>query len=112
MKIAIPTNDKKLSLHFGHCQEFAIVEVDDSTKEIVNVDYQQPPMHEPGALPRWLSEIHANVIIASGMGVRAQQLFEQANIKVVVGAQPSDPETLVKQYLSDDLQLGDNICSH
>ena len=112
MRIAIPLSQGKMSLHFGHCEEFAIVDVDEHTKKISNITELQPPAHQPGVLPRWLSEQQADVIIAGGMGQRAQQLFAQNNIKVVVGASEQAPEQLVKAYLNDTLETGDNICDH
>lgn len=112
MKIAIPLAAGKLSLHFGHCEEFAIVEVNDQTNEIVNTKHLQPPAHAPGVLPAWLHEQGANVIIAGGMGQRAQQLFAQNDIKVVVGASAQTAEELTQAYLADSLQTGSNICDH
>ena len=52
------------------------------------------------------------MIIAGGMGQRAQELFAEAGVKVVVGAQPDDPEKVVMSYLNGDLQTGDNVCDH
>jgi len=112
MKIAIPVTDGKLSVHFGHCEEFVIVDVDEQTKEISNIVKLKPPVHQPGVLPQWLNEQQADVIIAGGMGQRAQQLFTQNNIKVLVGASDQAPEQLVKAYLNDTLETGDNICDH
>jgi len=86
--------------------------VDEDSKEIVSQDRHQPPAHEPGALPRWLGEQGANVIIAGGMGQRAQQLFAQSGIEVVVGAPPEAPEELAAAYLNGTLQTGENICDH
>jgi len=71
-----------------------------------------PPRHEPGFLPRWLSGLHVELIIAGGMGQRAQQLFAQNNIDVVVGAPDNEPHQLVLQYLAGQLQCGQNICDH
>jgi len=112
MRIAIPLVQGKLSLHFGHCEEFAMVDVDEQTKEISNVAKLQPPTHQPGVLPQWLNEQQADVIIASGMGQRAQQLFTQNNIKVVIGASDQAPDQLVRAYLDNTLETGDNICDH
>ena len=58
-----------------------------------------PPPHEPGLLPRWLAEKGANIIIAGGMGKRAQDLFTEQGIKVVTGAPVAAPDQLVTQYL-------------
>jgi ATP-binding protein involved in chromosome partitioning len=32
MKIAIPVVNKQLCLHFGHCEQFVLVDVDEQTK--------------------------------------------------------------------------------
>ncbi|MDD2241094.1 MAG: NifB/NifX family molybdenum-iron cluster-binding protein [Kiritimatiellae bacterium] len=112
MKIAIPVVDEKLCLHFGHCAQFAMVDVDDQEKTITSTEFMVPPAHEPGALPKWLNEQGVNVILAGGMGSRAQQLFEQNGIQVVVGCAPATPETLVETYLAGELEPGDNVCDH
>ncbi len=112
MKIAIPVANDKLCLHFGHCDQFCIIDVDDD-KNITNQDMVTPPPHEPGVLPKWLSEEMAvNVIIAGGMGQRAQQLFTQNNIEVVTGAETAAPEELAKAFLNGNLTTGDNACDH
>ena len=112
MRIAIPLVQGQLSLHFGHCDQFAIVDVDEDLKKVIERKDEAPPGHEPGVLPRWLHENNVSVIIASGMGQRAQQLFAQNDIKVVVGASSGTPEELVSAYLQDSLETGDNICDH
>ncbi len=112
MRIAIPLAQGKLSLHFGHCDQFAIFDIDDSLKKVINRKDATPPGHEPGVLPQWLGGIGVNVIIAGGMGQRAQQLFVQNDIKVVVGASGASPEEIVSAYLENKLETGDNICDH
>jgi len=110
MKFAIPLAEGKLTAHFGHCQEFAILDVEDN--EITNKEIIIPPPHEPGVLPAWLKEMGAHVIIAGGMGNRAISLFDQAGIQVITGAPVEDPEILVKDYLKNTLVAGDNLCDH
>jgi predicted Fe-Mo cluster-binding NifX family protein len=112
VNIAIPLADGRLSLHFGHAEQFALVEADAESKQILKTEKLSPPPHEPGVLPRWLHEQGAEVIIAGGMGHRAQQLFAQNGIKVVLGAPGHDPETVVSAYLSETLQTGENPCDH
>ena len=112
MRIAIPLAQGRLSMHFGHCEQFAIVTVDDESREITKREDMAPPGHEPGVLPKWLHEIGVNVIVAGGMGQRAQQLFTQNNINVVVGAPDNTAEELVTQYITGRLQNGENICDH
>jgi len=112
MKIAVPVAQGRLSAHFGHCEEFAIFEADEGGEEVLKKTMHKPPAHEPGALPRWLHELGADVIIAGGMGQRAQQLFTQNGITVVVGAPAETPEQLATVYLNGTLQAGENICDH
>jgi len=112
MRIAVPLAQGKLSLHFGHCDQFAIFDIDDSIKKVINRKDATPPTHAPGVLPKWLNENNVSVIIAGGMGQRAQQLFAQNSIKVVIGASDQAPEELVSAYLGNKLETGDNICDH
>jgi len=112
MKIAIPLAAGRLSMHFGHCDQFALIEVDEATKTAKETNLLTPPPHEPGVLPRWLHEQGADIILAGGMGQRAQQLFAQNDIKVIVGAPAETPEALVAAYLDGSLQPGINACDH
>jgi len=112
MKIAIPLADDRLCLHFGHCEQFGIFEVDPSTRTVVRKEHLVPPPHEPGLLPRWLHGHGVHVIIAGGMGQRAQQLFAQNGIEVIVGASGGDPDQLVSAYLAGTLEAGENVCDH
>ena len=110
MKFAIPLADGKLTAHFGHCKEFAIIDVEENI--IKKKEILVPPPHEPGVLPKWLHEKAVNVIIAGGMGNKAQVLFNEQNIKVVTGAQPLEPEELINSYLNNTLVTGNNLCDH
>ncbi len=112
MKIAIPLAEGKLCMHFGHCEQFALVEADQATQQIKGQTLLTPPPHEPGVLPRWLHQQDADVIIAGGMGQRAQALFAENGIKVVVGAPAEAPEALVAAYLAGTLKAGSNACDH
>ena len=112
MRYAVPCVNGKLSMHFGHCQEFVLVDTDDEKKTITGSQSLVPPPHEPGVLPQWLHEQGANVIIAGGMGTRAQQLFTANDITVITGAPAGDPEELVSVYMNGALETGDNACDH
>ena len=63
MKFAIPLANVKLTAHFGHCQEFALIEVVEN--EIANKQKLIPPPHEPGVISSWLYELRADIIITS-----------------------------------------------
>ena len=112
MRYAIPVSGGMLSQHFGHCEQFALFDVDEQKKEITNKELVASPEHQPGLLPAWLAEQGVSVVIAGGMGARAQGIFEQNSIRVVLGALESDPEKAVLGYLGGSLATGDNICDH
>ncbi|NQU81029.1 MAG: ATPase [Bacteroidetes bacterium] len=107
---AVPTVDGKLCQHFGHCEKFAIVEIQDD--KVVGEEYITPPVHQPGVYPKFLADYGVKVIISGGMGQRAQDLFAQNNIEVCVGVNSDSPQKLVKQYLEDQLETGQNLCDH
>jgi len=110
--IAVPVTDGRLCMHFGHCEKFALFQVDTAGKEILNFSQVTPPPHEPGLLPRWLDEQGVNLVIAGGMGGRAQGIFAEQGIEVIVGGPAEPPEGLVRSYLDGTLQAGENTCDH
>jgi len=112
MNIAIPIAGGKLCAHFGHCEQFALINADMETKKILDTKLVNPPAHEPGVLPKWLHEQGANIIIAGGMGSRAQDLFTQNDIEVIVGAGADTPEAVAEAYLQGSLDAGSNACDH
>ncbi|MBW2702411.1 MAG: ATPase [Deltaproteobacteria bacterium] len=112
MKIAIPTVQGALCLHFGHCEKFAIFEVDMEKKEIIDSQMLAPPAHEPGVLPRWLAGAGANVIITGGMGMMAQKLFIENGVEVISGAPADDAQKVAQAYINGDLTTGANACDH
>ncbi|MDY0003501.1 MAG: iron-sulfur cluster carrier protein MrpORP [Polyangia bacterium] len=112
MKIAIPVTGQVLSSHFGHCEKFFLFDIDADGKTIKGKQILTPPPHEPGTFPKWLHDQGATVIIAGGMGSRAQSLFDQNGIRVVVGASSADPDLLVQDFLGGALVTGANVCDH
>jgi ATP-binding protein involved in chromosome partitioning len=109
-RIAVPVAEGRLSMHFGHSEKFALVDV--ASGKIVASEFVEAPPHQPGLLPAWLGERGANLIIAGGMGSRAKNLFEENGIEVVVGAPCESPERIVERFLAGELELGDNTCDH
>jgi len=110
MRFGIPMAEGKLALHFGHCESFAIISVEDD--KIAGREDVPAPEHQPGLLPKWLGERGVNVVIAGGMGRRALDLFAGQGIEVAVGAPREEPEVLVKAHLAGTLVAGSNACDH
>ncbi len=109
-RIAIPMSGGKLSAHFGHCEYFRVVEIENSN--VISESNHTPPTHAPGVYPRWLAGKEVHEIIAGGMGQRAVALFEQNNIKVHLGVPDATYEELIRNYLNENLVTGDNRCDH
>ena len=112
MRYAVPVSSGRVATHFGHCQQFALFDVDEARGEIVRKEIIPSPGHEPGLLPTWLAEQGVSVIIASGMGSRAQSLFKENHIEVVVNVTEDNPEKAVLDYIGGTLEVGDDICDH
>ena len=109
-RIAIPLENGILCSHFGHCEQFAIIDVENNN--ISGETLVTPPPHEPGLLPAWLAEKAVTDVIAGGMGQRAINLFNQQNINVFVGAQLKSPKELANDLLNNSLAAGANYCDH
>ncbi|OPY60043.1 MAG: Dinitrogenase iron-molybdenum cofactor [Syntrophorhabdaceae bacterium PtaU1.Bin034] len=111
MRFAVSTNDKKLCVHFGHCEAFALLDTDGQGR-LGDETYVIPPPHEPGLLPPWLAQQGVNCVIAGGMGATAQQLFAEVGVRVMTGAQGEYQREVVENYLKGTLVTGVNICDH
>ncbi|HQH18213.1 MAG TPA: NifB/NifX family molybdenum-iron cluster-binding protein, partial [Bacteroidales bacterium] len=68
-KIAIPLENGLLCSHFGHCEKFAIVEINNNV--ITNITEVIPPEHVPGLYPKWVARFGVTDVIAGGMGEKA-----------------------------------------
>ena len=110
--IAIPVENGRLCMHFGHCEQFALLDVDTADKKILSSRQIDPPPHQPGILPRWLHDQGVNLVVTGGVGRRAQNIFAEHGIEVIVGAPAEPPESIVRSYLDGKLQSGENICDH
>ncbi len=112
MKIAIPTAQGKLCQHFGHCEVFTFIEIDEETKTIISKEEIVPPEHIPGIMPPWVKEQGASLVLAGGMGGRAQDLFIEQGLKILAGCPSEDPEKVATDYLNGTLVTGANGCDH
>ncbi len=109
MKVAISTDQGYVSAHFGRCQSYTIVEIEDG--RILNKGEISNPGHQPGFLPEYLSAKAVNCIIAGGMGPRAQSLFAQKNIETIIGVQGPVDE-IIEKFLAQEIEAGEDLCDH
>lgn len=109
MKIAIATENGQVATHFGRCPEYTLAEV---TGPDVSGRVTIPnPGHEPGFLPRYLAGLGVEVIIAGGMGPRAQGLFASQGIETLVGVCCSVDEA-IRGFADGTLEPGESSCDH
>ena len=107
MKIAISTDGDQVSAHFGRCPSFTLIEVEDN--KIKNREVITNPGHHPGFLPQFFHERGIECIIAGGAGQRAQGLFAERGIKLILGISGQVKNTIEK-LLKGELKGGENIC--
>ena len=65
MRYGIPVSGGMISPHFGHCEHFAMFDVDDEKKEIIRKELVPSPEHQPGLLPGWLAEQGVSIVLAA-----------------------------------------------
>lgn len=107
MKIAVASEGKMVTEHFGHCEGFNIFDTENG--KIVKSEFIPNPGHKPGFLPNFLNDKGVNVIISGGMGGGAIDIFNEKNIEVIVGATGA-AEAAVNSYLKGELQSTGSVC--
>ena len=109
MRVAISTDGDAVAPHFGRCDAYTIVDIEDGeSKDPTRIPN---PGHEPGFLPEYLAERGVNCIVAGGMGPRAQMLFDQQKIQTVVGISGSVAEA-IEALCRGELRSGESMCEH
>jgi predicted Fe-Mo cluster-binding NifX family protein len=109
MRVAISTDGEMVAQHFGRCEAYTIVHIEDgvatSQQRIPN------PGHAPGFLPGYLAERGVQCIVAGGMGPRAHGLFDERNIATIVGVSGTVAE-IVEALRRGELRGGESLCEH
>lgn len=107
MKIAVASEGKMVTEHFGHCEGFIIFEAENG--QITRSEMVLNPGHRPGFLPNFLNDMGVNAIISGGMGGGAIDIFNEKNIEVIVGAS-GDARTAAEKYLKGELKSTGSVC--
>jgi predicted Fe-Mo cluster-binding NifX family protein len=106
-KIAVASNDKNVTGHFGHCDNFMLYDTENN--KIIKEECVANPGHKPGFLPNFLADKGVNVIISGSMGQGAVDIFNERNVEVITGAS-GDAKTAVERYLTGELKSTGSIC--
>ncbi len=110
-RIAIATDEGRVSEHFGRCCEYTIADVDVPHATVVRQWLLPSPGHEPDRLPQLLADNQVGVVIAGGMGPRAQALFGNLGIACIVGASGT-VDSVIKSLIDGALLVGAGSCEH
>ncbi|HPR59378.1 MAG TPA: NifB/NifX family molybdenum-iron cluster-binding protein, partial [Prolixibacteraceae bacterium] len=85
---------------------------DINNKEVIGESTIDAPPHEPGLLPKFLSEKGVTDIVAGGMGHKAITLFHENGVNVFVGAPQLSARNLVDGFLNNTIRFNANYCDH
>jgi predicted Fe-Mo cluster-binding NifX family protein len=99
--------------HFGGAPYFSVVDLHPDGR-IELVDSAPNPFaeaHQPGKVPSLVRRLGAEVVIAGGMGQRAQRVFESLEIEVRGAPRASQVAEIVAAYARDELAK-DAPCEH
>ena len=80
MKIAVASEEKNVSGHFGHCSNFNIFTTEG--KSITSSENVVSPGHDHNLI-EFLADRGVNVIISGGMGAGAREKFDAKGIEIV-----------------------------
>lgn len=111
MKIALPSRDNQVDMHFGHCAEFMVVQIDDD-KKIADTTKIVPPAGcgcKTNIIPV-LAQQGVSVMLVGNIGQGAVNVIEQHGIKVVRGCSGS-VEKVVSDFLEGKLYDSNTTCS-
>ncbi|MCX7709467.1 MAG: NifB/NifX family molybdenum-iron cluster-binding protein [Clostridia bacterium] len=108
MKIAIATEGTNVSGHFGKCENFTMVEIENSSVKSKAVVSTLGNQH--GLLPGFLASHHVDVVIAGGMGEGARQNLVSNGIEIISGVSGNIDE-VIKVFMSGDLKSSNAGCS-
>jgi predicted Fe-Mo cluster-binding NifX family protein len=104
-KIAVPTQiSGKRSDHFGHCQQFTVVEIENNV--VRSISFLENPPHPTRGCMQPVALLKANQvdsIIVGGMGANPFNHFTEAGIKVLYADRNQLPDV---QSAIDSLLAG------
>lgn len=90
VRIAVPVEDRnglnaRLSQHFGRAQYFTVVELDENGKvlSLETVSNKSEHLGGMGKPPQIIMTLRPNAVITYGMGFRALNMFQNANVAVL-----------------------------
>ncbi len=112
MKIAVPvTHDNQVDEHFGHCAYYSVFTIDEQKKikEIKMIEATSGCGCKSNIASE-LSALGVTIMLAGGIGAGAIDVLNRNGISVIRGC-TGQPETLVRQYLDNQIKDSGISCS-
>ncbi|MFW5730976.1 MAG: NifB/NifX family molybdenum-iron cluster-binding protein [Desulfonatronovibrionaceae bacterium] len=109
IRIAVPSShpggmESQLGQHFGHCDLYTIIDVQDGQVTEVNTLPNVPHVQGGCMAPvNHLAENQVNVLIAGGMGMRPLMGFNQVGIDVFFGGEAASVKQAVDAFIQGSL---------
>lgn len=106
-KIAVAQDGGSVSPHFGHCESYAIFQIENGAA--VRLDDMENPGHEPGKLPLHLAGTGITTVLAGGIGQRALAHLQENGVTVIRGVS-GDVNAAAAAYAAGTLVSGEDSC--
>ncbi len=110
MKIALPSRDGLIDGHFGHCEYFTIITIEDG--KISNEEKLDPPEGcgcKSNVVPT-MAQMGVNVMLAGNMGGGAVNMLNSHGIEVFRGLS-GKPKDAVDKWLTGQIKDSGTSCS-
>lgn len=123
MRIVVPVMDKtgldaQLSEHFGRAPYFTVIELDEKSNIISQETESNTGEHFKGTghpstclHPHRILQFNPNVLITYGMGPRALNIFQSANV-AVLKANTNTVRGVLSEYTNNKLEELTQGCQH
>lgn len=108
MKIAIATEGTNVSEHFGRCEDFTIVEIENS--EVISKVMINTVGNQHGLLPVFLLSHGAMTVVSGGMGDGAKQNLKSNGMEILTGVSGS-VEDAILAFINGSLISDDSGCT-
>ena len=111
IKIAIPSKENQVDNHFGHCEYFSVIELNDELE--VTHQYEMPASENCGCKSNLAEKLAAEgvtILLAGGIGQGAINKLRSANIEVLAGFSGTSKE-VINRWKSKDYRVDISACS-
>ncbi|RUT78249.1 NifB/NifX family molybdenum-iron cluster-binding protein [Ancylomarina longa] len=111
MKIAVPTRDNRVDGHFGHCEFYSIVTVNEN-REIESIEKMESPegCGCKSNIASVFQQMGISLMLAGNIGPGAINKINEVGVEVVRGCS-GEVEDVVNSYLKGNLIDSGITCS-